>query len=153
MDIYGFGQDGNIHVGAPGGDTIEQGYLGTDATGRQARWSSSAGLVLVRSGNRIRHNVISGNVFVGIRDVSGSERNTIVENTIGPTLGQTSPAENPGVSSSFNPKFDDYEKPLLLDGALDTVGAPAQGNTIAGVLARVSGVVTSCRATRSSRAR
>ena len=140
LDIHGFGSAGNIHVGEPGGDTIEQDYLGTDATGRKALWGSYAGIVLVGSGNHISRDVISGNSF-GIEDsndAGASERNTIVQNTIGPTLGETRPATH--ALGSANPAFDDYEKPLQLGGALDTVGAPGQGNTIAGVAARISGV-------------
>lgn len=101
--INGFTGDA-IEVSGPGGNVIEQNYIGTDVTGALDRGNLRNGVFINgSSANSILHNVISGNGLRGVFVTGASASGNIVRgNLIGTNAAGTAALGNSGDGITIN---------------------------------------------------
>ena len=94
-----------INLSGPGGSTVENCRIGTDALGQQDEGNRFAGIYITSPNNTIRGNLISGNNTSGIGIGLGAG-NLIVGNCIGTNLDGTTAIPNGTVSNNLGRGID-----------------------------------------------
>jgi parallel beta-helix repeat protein len=128
-----------IRASGASGLTVEDCYVGTNATGTAAKPNGAAGILIGNgaTGAVIRSNLISGNLGYGIRLFGPTTTgNTITDNLIGTNVGGLAPLPNGGSGVQLHDETHDNiigpDNTLAFNGfdGVEVIGAGTHGNTI-----------------------